>query len=232
MLRTSIKVAFAVLAAGTVLAACGPVKMGAAAILGNQRITTTALDAQVASLNSAYQANAKSVQLLFPASQMPQQVLAWLVRFQVREQLASRQGITVSPGQAQTALAQITSAAEQGGLTNVSLTQLAIANGLPPDLLTELGRYQAIESVLITRYDGGKVPTSTAAQQALGQRFNQAQCLASKSLNIRVNPQFGTVDYSQLAIVPAADTLSRPGPGESPAASASPSAAPQLAPPC
>jgi hypothetical protein len=232
VLRTSIKTTVAVLAAGTVLAACGPLKMGAAAILGDQRVTAANLDTEVASLNTAYQANARSVQLLFPAAQMPQQVLAWIVRFKVRDQLARQQGITVSPGDVQRALAQITSSAAQGGLGNVSLAQLAIANGLPPDLLNALGRYQAIQTTLITKLDGGRLPTSNAALQALGQQFDRDQCLASKSLDIRVNPQFGAVDYNQLAVVPAADTLSRPAPGESPAVSASPTAAPQLKPPC
>jgi hypothetical protein len=32
-----------------------------------------------------------------------------------------------------------------------------VANGLPPDLLPELGRYQAIESALVRKLDGGRL---------------------------------------------------------------------------
>jgi len=65
--RTSIKLAGVVLAAGLAAAACGTVKMGSAAILGDQRITSSTLSAQVSDLNTSYQANKPKVQLQFPA---------------------------------------------------------------------------------------------------------------------------------------------------------------------
>lgn len=214
------------------LAACGPVQMGSAAIVGGHRITTSTLTTEVSDLTSYYNAHHSKVQLAFSASQMPQQVLAWLIRFQVRDQLASREGITVSAGDVQRAIDQIRAqAAQSGGAT--TLTDLAVANGLPPNLISSsLGRYQAIADLLITRLDGGVNPTSQAGQQALDNEFNHAQCQAAKSLDIKINPQFGRLDYSQLAIVASPDTLSAPGPGTSPSPSASPSAAPQLSPPC
>ena len=79
MPRTSIKLAAAVLAAGLALAACGTVKMGAAAILSNQRISTTNLSDEVSDLSAGYQAYQHQIQLQYPVSQMPQQVLGWLV---------------------------------------------------------------------------------------------------------------------------------------------------------
>jgi hypothetical protein len=224
----------AVVASGGIvaLAACGPVQMGSAAIVGGHRITTATLATEVSDLSSYYNAHHSNVQLAFSASQMPQQVLAWLIRFQVRDALARREGITVSAGDVQRAIDQISAqAAQSGGAT--SLTDLAVANGLPPNLIhPDLGRYQAIADLLIARLDGGVNPTSQAAQQALDTQFNHAQCLAAKSLNIKINPQFGRLDYSQLAIVASPDTLSAPGPGSSPTPPASPSAAPQLSPPC
>jgi hypothetical protein len=212
------------------LTACGPVQMGAAAIVGGQRITTSTLTTQVANLSGAYQADKGKVQLGFPASQMPQQVLAWLIRFQVRDELATRNGITVTPGDVQRAISAITASAQQSG-SGASLAVLAVQNGLPPDLVSSgLGRYQAIADLLVSHLDGGVTPKSTAAQQKLNTQFNRAQCLAAKALSIRVNPQFGRLDYSQLGVVPAAGTLSAPEPGASP--SASPTAAPQYSPPC
>jgi hypothetical protein len=211
------------------LAACGPVQLGSAAIVGGQRITTSTLTTQVANLSSAYHANAGKVQLGFPASQMPQQVLAWLIRFRVRDQLASREGITVTAGDIQRAVAAISAQAKQSG--GASLATLAVENGLPPDLIsTGLGRYQAIANALVTRLDGGNPRPTTAQQQALSQQFNRAQCLAAKSLNIKVNPQFGRLDYNQLGIVPAANTLSAPAPGSAPSPAST--AKPQFTPPC
>jgi hypothetical protein len=211
------------------LTACGPVQLGAAAIVGGQRITTSTLATQVSRLTEYYNAHKTKVQLAFPASQIPQQVLAWMIRFQVRDQMARREGISVTPREIQRAIQQITAQAAQSGQT-AGLTDLAVANGLPPDMINpDLGRYQAIEIALFDRLGGAKA-TSIAAQQALSSEFNRDQCLAAKSLHIKINPQYGTLDYSQLNVVPAADTLSAPEPGAS--ASASPSAKPQLTPPC
>lgn len=209
------------------LTACGSMQLGAAAIVGGQRITTSNLATQVSRLNQY--TGSHTVQLAFPKSQAPQQVLSWLIRFRVRDQLASMQHINVTNGDVQRAIAAIAAQARQSGST-VSLTALAAANGLPPNLINpDLGRYQAIQNALITKL-GGASSSSPAEQQRIGTEFNRAQCLAAKSLHIKVSPQFGRLDYTQLSLVPAADTLSAPEPGASP--SASPSAPPQFSPPC
>jgi hypothetical protein len=227
-LARGVKLAAAVLAAGVAVAACGSVKMGAAAIVGSQRISTTSLSDEVSDLNSGYQAYKGKVQLQYPVSQMPQQVLAWIVRFQVRDQMARREGITVTPTDVQQALNQINASIRQNGGSG-TLPEVAVGNGLPPDMIPELGRYQAIETKLLDRLDGGKLPSASSAQQTLENQFNTAQCRAAKSLNIQINPQFGTLDYSDFGVVPAADTLSRAQPSAAPSPSAS---APELTPPC
>jgi hypothetical protein len=213
--RTSIKLAGVMLAAGLAAAACGTVKMGAAAILGDQRITSSTLSAQVSDLNTSYLANKAKVQLQFPASEMPQVVLGWMVRFQVRDRLAERQNISVTPADVQKALNSITAQIRQGGNT-ATLSQVAVANGLPPDMLNDLGRYQAIETKLLNRLDGGKLPTQSSAQQELQTQFTTSECRAAKSLDIKINPQFGLLDYSDYAIVAAPSTLSKPAAAASP----------------
>jgi len=231
VLRAWMKMAAAALAAGVALTACGPVKMGAAAVLNDQRISASTLAAQVANLNRGYQRYKATITLQYPVSQMPQQVLGWLIRFRVRDELAAAQGIRVTPAQVQHALAQLTSQAQGSpGGSSASLAQLAVANGLPPDELTALARYQAIQTVLVNRLDGGKLPTSNTALQALGKQFNSAECRAAKKLDITINPQYGRLDYAQYSIVPAPSTLSATG--SSPAPAASPSAKPQLTPAC
>lgn len=219
MLRTPI-IAAAAVAALTVLSACGTVQMGSAAITGSNGISVATLHNQVRNLDAAYKAGNGRIRLQFPASRIPQQVLSWLVRFRIRDEMAARRGITVTPGESQRALAAVQAQARRSGAT---LTQLAVANGLPPDLLPALGRYQAIQVKLVSQFDGGKLPTSQSALQALSNRLNREQCLAAKSLSIRINPQFGKLDYRQLAVVPAASTLSAPaGALPSPSAPAQP----------
>jgi hypothetical protein len=226
-------VSLAVVAFGgcLVLAACGAVQMGAAAIVGGQRITTATLTTQVANLDNYYRANRAKLQLGFPVSQMPQQVLSWLIRFQVRDELAAREGITVTPAEIQQAIREISAQAAESGESGAGLTALAVANGLPPDLIgSGLGRYQAIASALAARLDGGVSPTSSSGEEALDVAFNHEQCLAAKSLDIKVNPQFGRLNYAQLGVVPAPSTLSAPEGAPSPAPTAS--GKPEYSPPC
>ena len=53
MLRRLIKASAIVIGVGLVVAACPPVKMGAAAIVGNERITIATLGTQVTNLSQA-----------------------------------------------------------------------------------------------------------------------------------------------------------------------------------
>ena len=211
VLRTGMRTGMTVTAAVAglaVLTACGgPVRMGSAAIIGSHSVSATTLGNEVTNLNRAYHASGGRIRLQFPPSQTPQAVLSWLVRFRVREQLATRAGVSVTPGASQRALAAARAQARQ---SSASLDNLAVANGLPPDMLTKLGRYQAIETAVLRQLDGGTLPTSNSALQALGKQFNREQCLAAKSLRIQINPQFGRMDYTQLSVVPAASTLSAP----------------------
>ena len=229
MLRTPITLTAAALAAALALSACGTVRLGAAAVTNSSRIPTATLTAEVGNLDAAYKADKAKVQLQFPASQMPQEVLSWLLRFRVREKMAERNHLTITRSQVQQALA---SAAAQAKQSRVTLTELAVANGVPPDQLAELGRYVAIQNQLLNRLDGGKLPTASGALQTLGNQFNKSQCRAAKSMGIHVNPQFGQLDYSQVSVVAAPNKLAA-GPGTaSPSPSASATSSPQLTPAC
>jgi hypothetical protein len=211
VLRRLVAVSAAVLGVGLVVTACSPVKMGAAAIVGNDRITLATLDTEVTNLSQTAKLYPGTVQL--SAAAETQDTLSWLVRFQINEQLARSQGITISTDQAQTALAQIYAAsksqAESEGLTNVTLNLILAANGIPPNLATEVGRYQAIETQYVEQINGGKIPTATAAQTATTAKLERAQCVAAKALQIQINPQFGRLNYSQYQVVSAPSTVSR-----------------------
>ena len=227
MLRTPITLTAAATAAVLALVGCGTVRLGAAAVTSNDRISSSTVTAQVSNLNQAYTADKAKVKLQFPAAQTPQVVLSWLLRFRVREEMAHRYGIHVTQQQVQQALDSATAQAKQSGVT---LTDLAVANGVPPDQIDELGRYIAIQNAVLARLDGGQLPTDQTSLATLGNQFNTSQCRAAKSLGIQVNPQFGQLDYRQISVVPAPDKLAAvPG---TPSPSPTGTAAPQTTPHC
>jgi hypothetical protein len=227
VLRRLIKASAIVTGVGLAVAACAPVKMGAAAVVGNQRITIAALDTEVTNLSQAAARYPTHVNL--NASQRTQATLTWLIRYQINEELARQQGITVSTAQGQKALSDAVtmaeSSAEQQGLTNATQTLILAASGIPPDTSGELGRYEAILNQYLTMANGGATPAAgSAAATAADNKLNNAECLAAKALNISVNPQFGQLDYNGYQVVAAPSTVTRAqGPVK---AASSPAAAP------
>ena len=212
MLRRLIKVSAVALGAGLVVTACSPVKLGSAAIVGNERITIATLDTEVTNLSRTVKLYPGTVQLT--QEQKTQQTLTWLIRFEINDELARQEGITVSTAEAQKALDEIYSAAKANaqaqGIRNVSLDLILVANGIPPNLSNEVGRYQAIDNKFAEQVNGGQEPTSTAAQSATTAKLNMARCRAAKVLSVQVNPQFGRFDYSQVAVVAASGVVARP----------------------
>jgi SurA N-terminal domain len=216
MSRTAVTLAAVAAAAGLAVSACSTNQMGAAAITGNSRISSSTLTAQVTNLNAAYSADqAKGIKPQRPAGQETQQVLSWLILFRIYDKVAAQHGISVTPAQSQQQIATLTAQAAQNKLT---LEQYVSAAGaLPPDLIPQLGQYFAIESVLTRQIDGGKAPTTAAGQSKLESQVGHDQCLAAKSLAVNVNPQYGQFDFAtySVAIVPptlAADPTPSPAP--------------------
>jgi SurA N-terminal domain len=206
------------LGACAVLAACSPVKVGAAAVVGDQRITVASLDTQVANYHTAAAPYGSQIQLT--SSEVPAAVLSWLIRFQIGDQVAAQAGITVTQAQIQAGTASINAQAQQAAAQNgLSSAQSVFLNaGLSPQMLPALGMYQAQEIAFAQQANGGKLPTTTAENNTVNAALTKAQCTAAKSLNIQVSPQFGRMDYTQYTVVPAPDTLSRPAGVPSPAA--------------
>ena len=222
VLRRLIKVSAVALGAGLVVTACSPVKLGSAAIVGNQRITIATLDTEVANLSRTVKLYPRTVQL--SQAQQTQQTLTWLIRFKINDELARQAGITVSTAEAQKALDEIYSAAKASaqaqGISNVTLGLILVANGIPPNLADEVGRYQAIDNKFAEQVNGGQEPTSAAAQSATTAKLNKARCVAAKALKVQVNPQFGQLDYNKVAVVAAPGTVARPaGPAKAPSKS-------------
>jgi hypothetical protein len=223
------QLAAALIAGGLAVAGCGnSLQLGAAATTSQGRITSASLTNQVANLTTAYAADKhKGVTPQRGTTQVPQQVLSWLLLFRIVDKLAQQHGITVTPANVQTQLQGLASTAAQNKIDTD--TYISAGGGVPPDLKPQIGRYFAILQKFENRLDGGKAPTAQAAQTALQVRVGHAQCLAAKDLGIHVNPQYGVFDYANFQVVVTPSKLSGAG---SPSPSASASAQPRLTPPC
>ena len=174
--RRLVKVSAVVMGAGLVVTACSPVKVGSAAIVGNQRITIATLDTEVTNLSQAVARYKSTVQL--SQAQQTQQTLTWLIRFKVNDELARQAGITVSNAQAEKALAEIYAAAKSSaqaqGISNVTLDLILAANGIPPNLANEVGRYQAIDDQFVRQANGGQRPPARRRSGHIGQAHQGA----------------------------------------------------------
>jgi hypothetical protein len=216
--RPWLRIAAAVAVGGLAVSACGTLKLGSAAITGNNSISSTALTNEIANLNAAYKADkAKGIKPLRPAGQEAQQVLTWLILFRVYDQIAARNNINVTPTQAGN---QLNSLNDQAAASKVTVAEFVSAAGaLPPDLVNQYGQYAAIRSELQARLAGGKPPTTAAEQAKVLSALVHQQCLASKDLGVTVNPQYGVWDYRSYSVVLAPPTLAA---APSPARTATP----------
>ena len=210
----------AVLTAGlgacALLAACSPVQAGAAAVVGDQRISVSQLDTQVSNLQTAIKPYGTSLPIT--TAQMPAEVLSWMIRFEIMDEVAAANGINVTETQAQAGFNSLSAVAAQNGFKSTS--QLLIANGVPPQMFHQIGRWEAQQDAFARKQNGGKEPATTAEENAFTTAIGKAQCEAAKSLNIKVSPQFGRLDYTNYGVVAAPDTLSRPAGTPSPASTA------------
>jgi hypothetical protein len=206
------------LGACALLAACSPVQLGAAATVGSQRITTSALDTQVSNLQTAAAPYGSSIQLT--SAEMPAAVLSWLIRFAVMDQVAAENGISVTAAQSQAALGSLSEVAEQDGFSSTS--ELLVANGVSPQMFDQVGTWEAQQDVFGEKKNGGKEPTTSAQESAFTAAIDKAQCSAAQALNIKVSPQFGRFDYasSSFSVVAGANTLSQPEGTPTPASTA------------
>ncbi|MQA06067.1 MAG: hypothetical protein GEV07_26245 [Streptosporangiales bacterium] len=177
--RTAVGVLSLVVVA--VLAACGPVKMGAAAIVGDQRISAKEIDA-----------SARKVTELSPTATQQGNVPAGLTLSRVldlliREQ-AKREGIGYSQGDVDKAIAKAT---DNAGLRPGSVYKVPLVSGVQVQMPTADAREFAVslylQEQLVKRYAGADL---RKGQQELAERLGAL----AEEIGVQVNPRYGDFD--------------------------------------
>ena len=211
--RRLVSVSAVILGAGLVVTACSPVKLGSAAIVGNERITIATLDTEVTNLSQTVKLYQGTVQL--SQAQQTQQTLTWLIRFKINEELARQAGHH-----------GLHRAGAEGAGGDLRGGQGQRAGPGDPERhpRPHPGRQRdpAEPGRRGRPLPGHRRPVRPAGQRRAGAhqrsrrsrprsaKLNKARCQAAKALKIQVNPQFGQLDYNQLAVVAAPGTVFRP----------------------
>ena len=192
MFRKSLKAAVCVLAAGTALTACGPLKPGAAAIVGDHRITVSELDSAVTRWSKEIPSHPETQQIVAEAMQQtpPQQIpfdpsspqrsaLIQLINIRALDEAARDQHVSVSQGQVDAFIAAA------GG--QEKLDAVVLAEGLPTSYGNDFARSRLIDQAL------------SARQARVGH------------IDIKINPRFGSLG-GQSGFAPVCPHLSTADP--------------------
>ncbi|SDN87136.1 SurA N-terminal domain-containing protein [Actinacidiphila guanduensis] len=180
--------AAALLLASPALTACssGPDHTGAAAVVGDHRITIASLQSRVDDLRSSAAASPATAQSLDGATQLPSHVLTSLVQAQVVDKALDDKGLSVSAAEVeqerQSALQQFGGSERQ--FEDAMLTQ----RGIAPNQLDSLFRTVIAESKITSAL--GYQPGSDGGTKAL----NDYLIKTATSLHVQVNPRYGTWD--------------------------------------
>ncbi|MCG5216865.1 SurA N-terminal domain-containing protein [Streptosporangium soli] len=179
-MKTPMRLTLAVVAFGVALTACSPQQVGSAAIVGEERITSSRLDQVVrdtqAALNSVPQAQQQMQQTI------PQMALLSLVEVSRYTQLGERNGIGATDGEVDAFLAA------QGGAPKVE--QTLITQGVAPEQSREYIQAFLTAQKLLAKYGGG---TDEAAMQ----RGQQQLVQELETLPVSYNPRYGKFDPQQ-----------------------------------
>jgi hypothetical protein len=215
--RKSLQAAVAVLAAGAALTACGPVKTGAAAIVGDHRITTANLNSAVTQWSKelpkypeaqqiVQQAQGQQERVPFDPASPERSALFQLIEMRAWNEVAREQHVSIAPGQIDAFVAA------RGG--RAGLNAYVVAEGLPTRYADDYARTLLIQQSMLRRY--GVVPGQAVdqqTQQRILDRLVGDYAGAKRSLHISVNPRYGTYDDQKMTLGPVCRQLSSPDTG-------------------
>lgn len=189
--RTALTVSVALLVAAPLLAACGnQAHPGAAAVVGGQRIEVSTVQAEVADVRTAQESSPQAAELIKASGQLSRAKLYDLIVDKVVERAADDAGVKVSRKEIQAGRAEL---AEQSGGEEQLAAMYLQQRGIAPDQLDNVVR----RDVLVGKLAAALGATNDPAGQ---QKLTAAFTAAAASLDIAVNPRFGTWDNKKLEL--------------------------------
>jgi hypothetical protein len=193
-----------VLAGVLALSACAPQLAGSAAVIGDDRITDTALADMVAEALTEQDMPTDS-----PDADLTATTLSRMIIFDLVDILAERSGVVVTSGEVD--VQRQAAIAEAGDTT--AMEQQYIDQGIPTSM---------IDRIITLNLQASKIgpiidPDGAAEEQA--QAVFDAAVALSKELDVRTAPRYGTWDSDALRVGPISDALastpSVPSPSDS-----------------
>ncbi|WP_433498048.1 hypothetical protein ACQP1K_24550 [Sphaerimonospora sp. CA-214678] len=183
--RVAAAVAAAAVAAGA-LSACAPVQAGAAAIVGDDRISSSELDAAVRSIHEDAAANgldATDEQRATPPLPGPREVLANIAGSRQIIEFGRQKGIDVTEREIDDMLLGVETQAKQQGMT---INQVLLLSGIP---LSE-GR-TIIRAVLVRRKLESRIAGAEADPQMVAEKLGKE---VDTTVPIKFSPRYGKFD--------------------------------------
>lgn len=178
-----------VVAVGVAIAGCGPALSGSAAVVGEERLTDSALSETTTQLTQ---------KLGIPESaQVSQVVLSRWVVAELIDELAVRRGVEVTKGAVDQSISEETERA--GG--REALEQSALQAGVVPEMIPDVVRTTLLIDQLSKISVTGDDPTGQTGLLVQVQQL-------SEELQPQVSPRFGTWDAEQLTVGALPDDLS------------------------
>jgi hypothetical protein len=183
-------------AALTVLAAsgCAPRQAGAAAIIGNQRITEASLQASVRATNAEL-AKVGTPAGAVAQDELSRDVLTLEITKAIYAKAGSYLGITVTPGEVSTA--QANAAAQNGGLDGLyaQLVQNNSSDSGQPSLILPPSALQ--DYIYMALMEQKLQAASRTDQQAVADAVNKAIA----NVRVKVNPRYGQFSETSGSVV-------------------------------
>lgn len=190
-----------------VLAGCGTMKAGSAAIVGDEQLTQADVTDVTEEIDEALAES--DIESSVPASEVPLYIVATWVDATLVESLAAEEGVTVTLGELDDAVA---------GFDEEVRRQLIAERALPPSQFERAVRAFLLQQKLAARL----APDADPEAQSAALRAAMAE--TAERLGVSVNPRFGSWNPSIPGVEPRAeDRLSSiDAPIEEPAAPLSP----------
>ncbi|MFJ6052936.1 SurA N-terminal domain-containing protein [Streptomyces sp. NPDC092307] len=183
--RTALSVSAALLVAAPLLSACsGEPRPGTAAVVGGERITTSALQAQVNDVRTAQNRSGQAAaELIASTPHLERQKLDALIQSRIIDKMADTAGLTATRKNIEDERKAYVD--ENGG--DEQFEALLLQKGaVAPGQVDRFLRDRVLLTALTAKYGAGKLEEPARA--------------AVKDLNIEVNPRYGAWDAKEIKL--------------------------------